>query len=115
MNGKFWKKCLIGVGVIALYIVLVCLGFRCVFQTFLHIPCPGCGMTRAIGSLLACDWRGAFFYHPAVYIMPFAAAFLFQEGKLFRRKSWNVASAVFIIAVFVGCYLARFLGFLERV
>ena len=37
---------------------------QCGFARVFHIPCPGCGMTRAVKLLLAGDWRGSLHMHP---------------------------------------------------
>ncbi len=37
---------------------------QCQFARMFHIPCPGCGMTRAVTLLLAGDWRGSLHMHP---------------------------------------------------
>jgi hypothetical protein len=42
----------------------------CLFQAFLHIPCPGCGMTRAIQAALQLDFATAFYYHPLWILLP---------------------------------------------
>ena len=47
-----------------LLIFIFCLFYRCPFKLFLHVECPGCGMTRAIISVLKLDFRQAFEYHP---------------------------------------------------
>ena len=47
-----------------LLIFIFCLFYRCPFKLFLHVECPGCGMTRAIISVLKLDFRQAFAYHP---------------------------------------------------
>ena len=38
--------------------------YRCPFKAVTGIPCPGCGMTRAVLSALRGDFRTAFYYHP---------------------------------------------------
>ena len=38
--------------------------YRCPFKAVTGIPCPGCGMTRAVLSACKGDFRGAFYYHP---------------------------------------------------
>lgn len=45
-------------------IFVLCLFYRCPFKLFLHVECPGCGMTRAMISVLKLDFRQAFEYHP---------------------------------------------------
>lgn len=47
-----------------LLIFIFCLFYRCPFKLFLHVECPGCGMTRAMISVLKLDFRQAFTYHP---------------------------------------------------
>jgi len=37
---------------------------QCGFARMFHIPCPGCGMTRAVMLLMAGDWRGSLHMHP---------------------------------------------------
>jgi len=36
----------------------------CLWRRFLGIPCPGCGMTRALAHLAKGEWRAAVAAHP---------------------------------------------------
>jgi hypothetical protein len=36
----------------------------CLLRRIAHVPCPTCGMTRALALLVAGDWRGALTLHP---------------------------------------------------
>ncbi len=38
---------------------------RCLFQYFLHIPCPGCGVTHALLGVLRLDFTAAWRANPA--------------------------------------------------
>jgi hypothetical protein len=38
-------------------------GWPCVVRLCLGIPCPGCGLSRAIAALLHGDWQGSLIYH----------------------------------------------------
>lgn len=33
------------------------------------IPCPGCGMTRALNALVRGDWAEAWLYHPISFLV----------------------------------------------
>jgi hypothetical protein len=48
----------------------------CVFRRALGIPCPGCGLTRAVAALLRGDLRAAFAYHPAAPVLALEVAAL---------------------------------------
>lgn len=76
--------------------------YKCPFYWIFGIPCPGCGMTRAILCLLRADIHGAFEMHPLVFTMPFfAAAFVFGS-----RKVKHYAAVVMII-LFLSVYAVR--------
>jgi hypothetical protein len=57
----------------------------CVSRRFLHLPCPGCGMTRAFAHLAKGEWRAAFTDHP---LAPLLAAEL-----IFGWSAWGVLLA----------------------
>lgn len=46
-----------------LLLFVFCLFYRCPFRLIFHIDCPGCGMTRAMLSVLRMDFRAALRYH----------------------------------------------------
>lgn len=71
------------------YIFLDYIHFGCLFQRFLHLPCPGCGMTRAFKSVLMLDWKDAFRYHPMVFSLPLVTGYILKNGRLFRHKGIN--------------------------
>ena len=82
--------------------VFYLLNIPCLFQYFLRIPCPGCGMTRALLSLLRLDLRGAFHYHPMVWSLPILGIYLLKNGGLYRDPR---ADRFFCAAVGVGFFL----------
>ena len=62
-------------------------GVGCVFLYFLGIPCPGCGMTRALRALLRLDFVAAFTYNPLIFALPYVFCYIFLpiEGHIHRR------------------------------
>lgn len=66
--------------VFVLLAVLICIllpylsaGGLCIIRRVTGFPCPGCGMTRAVLSLLRGDIRTAFAYHPLWVTLPLLA------------------------------------------
>lgn len=63
------------------YIVMWKTGITCVFLHFLGVPCPGCGMTRALRCLLRLDFIGAWNYNPLIFSLPYVFAYIFLDFK----------------------------------
>ena len=74
---------------IALITVLYLLEVGCVFRVQLGVVCPGCGMTRAVLSLLHFDFVGAFKAHPMVFSLPVLYLYFLIDGGLFKSKLWD--------------------------
>jgi hypothetical protein len=41
----------------------------CLLRRFFHLPCPGCGMTRAFAALAKGDWSTAIALHPLAPVL----------------------------------------------
>lgn len=60
-------------------------GLRCPIYMLFHIPCPTCGVTRAMVSLVKLDFAAYMKYNPMA--LPMCAAVLGMiEVRCFRRK-----------------------------
>ncbi len=46
------------------FAAVVLLFYKCPFKLITGIDCPGCGLTRAFGCILLCDFKAAVQYHP---------------------------------------------------
>ena len=57
------------------------LGITCVFLEILGLPCPGCGMTRAVLSLVEFDIVSAAKYNITVFFMPYVLVYVFLDLK----------------------------------
>lgn len=87
--------------------VLYKLGAPCVFETVLHIPCPGCGMTRAIISAMKLDFISAFHYHKMFWSVPILYLYFLFDGKLFTNKLINRTVFIFIAAGFIVFWIIK--------
>lgn len=61
----------------------------CIYLHFLGIPCPGCGMTRAVFSALRLDFAAAFSYHWMFWSVPVLLVMFLLDGKLFKQTLPN--------------------------
>ncbi len=74
----------------------------CIFIRNFGIPCPGCGMTRALKAALVFDFEKAFSYHWMVWTLPIMYIYFIWEGQLFEKKwidavIWCIIGAGFLI------------------
>ncbi len=71
----------------------------CIFKRFLHIPCPGCGMSHALQSLLRLKVDEALAYHPMVWSLPLLFMMFLTNGEIFKSK---LANRILFSAIAVG-------------
>jgi Protein of unknown function (DUF2752) len=61
---------------------------QCGFARMFHVPCPGCGMTRAVTLLLAGDWRASLRMH-ALAVPVFAAGATFALATVWTTYEYG--------------------------
>lgn len=103
LKAKVWLTVFYG-GVLAIAWLL---GMDCLFQTFLHIPCPGCGMSRAVFSLCRLDITGALLFHPMIWSVPVLYLYFLYDGRLFRRKTVDRTVLLLIAAGFAANWVRQ--------
>lgn len=70
------------------YVCASLLGWGCPLQHFTGIPCPGCGMSRALCALLRLDFGAALRWHPMIYVLPPVVLYtLFGKKPLLGSKT----------------------------
>jgi hypothetical protein len=87
----------------------------CPFKALTGIPCPGCGMTRALISMTKGDFHAAFRHNPFSFFLLFMIAISIAPGKQVE-KLFPIAPAFmnyfFIVvlgAILVFWFFARLL------
>ena len=70
------------IGLVTLYHLL---DVTCPILYLTHIPCPTCGVTRALVCLMKFDFAGYMYYHP--FAVPLVIAVMFAlHIKLFKKE-----------------------------
>lgn len=98
---NFKGKVLATLAILLYTFVLYFLPISCVFLSLTGMKCPGCGMTRAVVSALRLDFKGAFGYHKMFWSLPFLYIAFLKDGKLFKKKAFNVIFYLIIILGFL--------------
>ena len=90
--------------------------FPCPFDSLLHIPCLGCGATRALRALMQGRLRESLSWHPAVaFFAAEAAVFLVSQtlGRLSRGRlrvlTFNDAYVYALLAVILLQWIIKLL------
>jgi hypothetical protein len=85
--GLFW----ITAGLIA--------GTPCLINAFTGIPCPACGITRAITALLGGNVTLSFFYHPLLLACAVVLLLSFVFKNHARKLQLTLVGAILIVYV----------------
>lgn len=108
---KYMPRILLAVFLTGYLCFLYFSGFECRILKYLHIICPGCGMTRAVRALVQLDFVTAFSYHPMVYSMPLVMIYIFTNGRMFKKKIVDDIILICIGAGFVINYVVKLFYF----
>ena len=110
---KLLKKYLvIGVVVVAYYSICNIFNITCPIKYMTGVPCPTCGMTRAMLALMRLDIKGYIEYNPMAFFM-FLTVFLYlhrEHVKSVKIKKWIDLCAVVVLTVNSIVYFLRLIG-----
>lgn len=85
---------------------IVISGYACPIRYFFGIPCPGCGIMRALDQALLFHFEQAFEFHPLWILVPPVLGLV----VLFDVKNWNRAMDILFTVggiLMVAVYLYR--------
>lgn len=89
----------------------------CLFKRLTTIPCPSCGSTRSVLSILKGDFSGAVAWNPIGFLLIFfllvtplwvlldvirnkSTLFIFfRNGELFLQRKWVASSAILVVVL----------------
>lgn len=94
--------------VLTVLLVLWYAVFGCPLRWATGIPCAGCGMTRAVVSLLKGDVQSALHFHPLVFILPAVACIYLCRGHISKRVLYVLAALAALL--FAAVYFYRLLS-----
>ena len=112
MNPPLWQSDLrrwgpaLAVGVAVWALVRLLTGQICSLVLLTGLPCPWCGMTRALVALLRPDLAASLQAHPLLlgYLALLALLVLWRYGSLPRRVLWIYGGSLLALTVFVYAF-----------
>ena len=87
---------------LAFIILMYYFQIPCLIKNFSGIPCPGCGMTRAVLSAFRFDFKSAFHFHPMFWSLPILYIYILVDGKLIKYKN---ADSLVLISILCGYFI----------
>lgn len=104
------KKIIIATATIIVVALLILLDiYKCPLDFILGIPCPMCGMTRAVISAISGDFIGSFHYHPLWIVITLGVIFIIlYELRVIRipKKAFTII-CIILGVLLVLCYIIR--------
>ena len=104
------QKIILTFAYLAILVVFYFLNVPCLFLSLLKIPCPGCGMTRAILAAVRFDFLDAFVSHPMFWSMPILYAYFLLDNGLFSSRRVNSILLHLIGIGFLVQWIAKLLN-----
>ena len=104
----------LSLGIMLWLLVSLITGSLCWLQSFVGLPCPGCGSVRAVQYLVQGDFGEAFSFHPLILVSLVLIIYLAVRFVLLKNSAQSKAEnsiLLFIAAVYVFVYAVRMLLF----
>lgn len=90
----------------------LCFGRVCLFRIFTGLPCPGCGMTRALILFLTGHPSEAMDMHPLViFVVSFPVICLILKKVLKNYLQFIKCYGIILLIVFIVVYIWRMIQF----
>lgn len=91
--------------VILVFLLIFAGYYQCPIKKFLHIECPGCGMTRAVYALLRLEIKQAFQYHSLVWIPVICGGYTMFREKIYIGRHREAVLLFFFLMLFIGRWI----------
>ena len=96
-----------------LFEILGLLSMECPFRSITGLPCPGCGYTRSVESLLAGDLSASFFHNPGWIILIFFMVTMISIGirslirgrQVVLNQRWMIMFILLLASTWVGKFI----------
>ena len=104
---KILKRHLVIFAIIGIYYGLnTVFGITCPIKYIIKAPCPTCGMTRAMMSLIQLDFRGYVEYNVMAFFMMTTVMLLVHRNVLKKRR-WIDWYSMLVLALNMLVYFIR--------
>ncbi|MCI9448925.1 MAG: DUF2752 domain-containing protein [Clostridiales bacterium] len=106
---KTYGKLIIYHLILLLILLLILFVYRCPIFYFFHVPCAGCGITRAYFSAFSFNLKEAFRYHPLFFTVAPTILYIAHRNILKKRLSNKAEKIYFIVlcSLFLAVYIIR--------
>lgn len=101
------KKLVFTFSYLLIVFIFYLLKIPCFFKSIFHIPCPGCGMTRALLSVLNFDFASAISYNFMIFAMPLLYLYFLYDGELFKKKQIDKCILILILLGFIANWICN--------
>lgn len=120
MDRLIYEIGLVALGIVIAAVLLYCitgfsvldLSYPCFFNRITHLPCPGCGGTRALRALIVGDFvKSIYYYMPLSYVIVVYVIFMVRcvLHKYFGVRKSTDGTIVKYIYLFIALMLLQWI------
>ena len=94
--------------IILMIVTVFFMDSKCLIKKFIGVPCPSCGLTRAIISVFNLDFHRSFSYHPLFWFIPIVIIIIiYRKRPLFGNKKYEITFYISTIMIILVVYIVR--------
>ncbi|CDM68216.1 putative membrane protein [Clostridium bornimense] len=94
--------------IILMVVAIFLVDGKCLIKKFIGVPCPSCGLTRAIVAALNLNFYKSFSYHPLFWFIPIVIIIIiYGKRPLFGNKKYEIVFYISTIMIILVVYIVR--------
>lgn len=84
--------------------LVIYFNIECFYKKTFHIPCLGCGMTRAWKSFVRGNINEAYEIHKGFFTVPIIVLYIYKGKFLFKKIIWDILLILLLFIIFLYNY-----------
>ncbi len=101
LKGILLKNGLLVISAVLYVFIMKIIGITCPILALFNIPCPTCGMSRALICLIRLDLKGYMSYNPMALPLCAAVLIMFNLGEFKKKRTALVISLGIVVLNFI--------------
>ncbi len=102
--------------IILMAMIIIITGGQCIIKKITGFPCPSCGVTRSLMSLVRLDFYESFYYHPlSIFIVISILYFIYSKKPMGGSERAQKVIIIIFTVIILGTYIYRMYNFFPNI